>query len=547
MGKNQLLIKFIFLLFLSLLSVSIQAQNQLPNLAFSEKNNLITELETIAARAEVAFADQQIPIADSLSKLLKNRAEKLNSRYFEGRANLLLGKVDFYRKNYQKSYFHLFYAAELFSKLSDYQYIAIANLELGKSYYILNEFNESVNCFKISDSLQLAFEFKLDMIELNRYFGLAEYNLGNSIEAIYYFGLYRKYSVMFQKWENQIESNILLSNAFRVKKSYVDAIQYDFELIKNYKQLRRKELPEALLILAKDQKANKDISLAKSTFQLVLDQSHDSHLLVDANLSMGEILESEQYFQEAVSHYSKALSYNFQKYQLQLSNAITRCYLALNQIDKAEEFSSKAFTLANDANPGSIIQTYLIRESLLLKKKKYKEAQIIHNQLIFYSDSINDLSNIIDYQQNKIQNLSPEKKIRIRELRDSALLLIYSGFYQKIESKPEVKMPNTELMNLRRENQRLEKYIKTLKSESLRNEQIIIEYIDSLSHQTYENEYNKEIILEKPDTMKFDENQNKIHDLKIEVEKSGLLYTIIGFLTLIIGLLVIRLVKKAKN
>jgi len=327
---------------------------------------------------------------DSTATLLLIHATNVGSRYYAAKANLFLGYVQNAYKNEVKAFDFFNEAENLFSDIDDFQNIAQSQLEMGEILVKNHLWQRAYDLLKNADSLYTAVSFNFDLTRLYANYAQSASHLNRNDDAIYYFQLYRKYAIIYQNWDAQIDANQAICNAYRKVGNYGSAVQYDMELVKLLSQLSKTEAYySAMNSMGIDYFRNGNNEYAKANLQIVIDNSKDKKEKTKAFLMLYEIAAKENKPDEELIYLNNALIIDDDEdTKAQIINKITDFYISRENISKAYDLNSALLLKLQTLSLQNQLTTIYLAQEIATHQKKWHKAAAFLKLSEKLSDSI---------------------------------------------------------------------------------------------------------------------------------------------------------------
>jgi len=409
-------------------------QNLMPQTTSSTKSLIEKDLKELLHQSEAYFSTQEWQKCDSTSHLLIQRAMALESRYYEGRGYLFLGKIYTLQNKDSKAFYNLLRASKLFFIIDEYQYLAETELEKGILFNHKELWEKAFTSLSLADSLYQSVHFTFDLVILYGNLGKAAYHLNKNGDALLFLGLYNRYSVVHQRWDDQKEALRLLIATYRRMENYNDAVQYDMALIKTFRQRESPGYYHAIKGLADDFYQTENFSQAKTNYQIVLENSKDLDDIVNSYLQLSAIASKGGSSLDAVANLNKAWGVAKENNsKVEIVNQLTEIYILQSDYDKAKEYNQLAISLLDHVLIENKFKVYDLAEEIAVAKKEYKEALKYTQISAKISDSLLTVS--ID---NKSKLAALNAQISRYEISQQ-FEFIKNDLYQLTEEKQQLK------------------------------------------------------------------------------------------------------------
>ena len=351
MIKSRLKYGFFGLFAILLFAFAAHSQNLIPSTSSSFNATVEQDLKKLLIQSEAFFSNKQWVECDSITHILIQHAINIDSRYYEGRGYLQLGKLYSVQNQDRKSYLNFLRASKLFDAIDDYQYLAEAELEKGVLYNRSELWKKAYVSLSFADSLYQSVHFAFDLVKLYGNLGKTALKTNKSNDALLYLGLYRRYSVVYQKWDDQKNAIKMLVKAYRKMEDYQSAIQYDMELIKTFRQNKTNDYYHAIKELANDFYLDNNYTQAETNYKIVYKNSTLEEDIVDSYLKLSDISSKSGSTLEAISYLNTAWSLvKDNDSKVEIINQLTHIYLSQNNYDKAKEYNQMAISLLKNVS-----------------------------------------------------------------------------------------------------------------------------------------------------------------------------------------------------
>jgi signal transduction histidine kinase len=447
------------------------AQTVLPKVYQPDENIVAKELESLINKVKANYSTKNYKAADSLANILIKRSAKVESRYYKGRGHLLLGKSKLTQNDDKNAFVNLLEASRIFYLINDYRYLAESEMYRGILFNKAKLYEKAYNSLMTADSIFLQINFKPDLTLLYSNLGKAAFNLKKYNEALLYYGLWRKYAVMYQKWDEQIEAIKSLALTYRITKDYNSAIQYDLELVNHTKRINSKEYPHALLLLAEDYYSAGDYKTAKKTYNLVLQNNPGNKDLIRSYLQLTEIAMKNGDEDKAVEYLNKAwkAAGNINR-KAEIINKLTKLYIKNKKYDEAAGYNDAALESVNSLNDKNKLKTYNLAQKIALARKDYKNAFIYSQKSAAITDSLlaKAEKNSADLQKlnNKINDYEIDRQYDF--IKDNLVELnLENKELEKQAMQKEVELLRAERKRKQTEEENLKLRLKKARTESM--------------------------------------------------------------------------------
>ena len=366
---------FLFLGFLLLMVEMGYGQNIIPPTTSSSNTVIQKDLKDLLQKSLAYISNKNWEACDSTTQILIQRAVTMESRYYQGRGYLLLGKVYTNQNQDAKAFLNFLRSSKLFFIIDDYQYLAESELEKGKLYNRRELWDKAYTSLALADSLYQSVHFSFDLVDLFGNLGTAAYHLEKNNDALLFLGLYRRYSVVHQQWEDQKKAIQMLVKTYRRLGNYNAAIQYDMELVTTFRQKKNDSYYHAILELANDFLNIKNYPQAEANYIIVYKNSKRKDDVIHSYLQLSKIASKTGKPIEAVTFLNKAWAVvNDNNSKVEIINQLTNIYISQLNYDKAKEYNVLAMSLLDSVLIENKFKVYDLAQEIAVAKKNYKEA-----------------------------------------------------------------------------------------------------------------------------------------------------------------------------
>ncbi len=388
-SRRKVLITLVWALSI-LCSGSAFSQNLLNNSSKEASDVFLQDFKKLLTEAESFMLSRRYSKADSTASVLLKRADKAGARYYQARAYLIKGKAFMALNDDVNAYVNLLNASKIFSVLEDYEYMSRTELEKGILFNRAHLWQKAYESFSLADSLYKLVPFGIDRVKLYGNFGKAAFNLKKYDDALFYYGLCRKYSVIYQRWREQVESNRMIALTYREKGDYENAIQYDLELVKISRRKNDSSFASFLFLLAEDYFAAGKYDNAAGSYKLLIDNTLTSDsILALSYVRLSELELKKKNGVAAVGYLNRAWSQcNDENMKVRIINKLTELFLEENEMKKASRYNEMALESVNKLSYENKLKTYAMAERIAIKNKDYQRALIFSEKSAGISDSL---------------------------------------------------------------------------------------------------------------------------------------------------------------
>ena len=552
---------FLIFIFTIVNTNTVLGQNLLPSTSSSAKSTITADLKKMLNTSEAYFLNNDWKKCDSTANLLIQKAVKLESRFYEGRGYFLLGKSYMVQNQDAKAYLNLLRSSKIFYIIDEYQYLAESELQKGVLYNQRELWEKAFTSLSLADSLYQSVHFTFDLVELYGNLGKAAFHLDKNRDALLYLGLYKRYAIVHQQWDDQKEAIKLLIDTYRKTGDYQSAIQYDMALIKTYRQKNNEGYYQAIKELADDFYQTKNYTQAKTNYLIVLKNTKNLNDLVNSHLQLSAIALEEENLIDAIAYLNKAWAVaGDNDSKVEIVNQLTEIYISEEDYTKAKEYNLLAISLLDNVLIENRFKTYDLAEEIAVARKEYKEAleytQLSakisdsllavsienKNKLAVLNSEINryEISKQFEFIKDNFDKLTEEKQqLKEERIQQELQMLRLEQNTKKIEEENlRLRLKQAEkdaqLYQQKLDNQAKEAQIKAMQRRDTISQLLIAgDSIRELQHQQE---------LEQIDT------QKKLAQLKAEKAKRRNIYLLIFLVLVLFSLIIfIRSLKSAKK